>query len=198
MKVITEHEYNKVFCNNYKETYYSIPPKTTPASTFDETLRAVCRYSQGRGKILEIGTWIGRSALGFSQNFNSVMTLDFIKGSDIAYDYLGMCSGHLVKNKQNVTCILEDSRRFDFSEYEDYFDCVYVDGNHTTDCCFFDLVTASKVCKVGGIIFVDDYCDTMLGVKVAFDKFESYSKHIIKDLNLAFFINYKNYCVKFL
>jgi predicted O-methyltransferase YrrM len=189
MKEITEQEFNFLFCDNYQEKYDLIYPKTTPASTFDEVLRAICRYSQGKGKILEIGTWIGRSALAFSQNFSEVVTIDCPQKSDIKYDYLGMEPGHLIRDVPNVKLILEDSSSFDFDFYEKYFDCVYVDGNHTAVSCLIDMVNASQVCKEKGLIFVDDYFCKFFGVKEVFDAFPATSKYLIKNLNLVFFTN---------
>jgi predicted O-methyltransferase YrrM len=188
MKIITEEKYNSLFCGEYEEIYDSIPPKTTPASTFDEVLRAICRCSQGKGKLLEIGTWVGRSTLAFSQNFEKVVTIDCPENSDLKYDYLGVQSGHHVQNKSNVECLLGDSLSFDFSEYRD-FDAVYVDGNHTETACLIDMVTASQVCKKGGLVFVDDYFCKLFGVKDAFDSFPVESKYLIESLNLVFFTN---------
>ena len=39
----------------------------------------------------------------------------------------------------------------------DFYDFVYVDGNHTSKGCYFDMVIALSVLKEGGIMAIDDY-----------------------------------------
>ena len=97
---------------------------------------------------------------------------------------------------------LHDSNNFNFSGYENNFDCVFVDGNHDSDPCFLDLNNATKICKPNGLIFLDDYfwenesgeyvTHPWMGVKDAVDRLISLGyKEIyrIKDTMLVFFIN---------
>ena len=201
MQEITIKDYSKRFCNNYKERWEDVPDYITTSAP-DINLKLICRFSEGKKSIFEFGTWIGRSAFCFSQNYEKVETIDFLKGSDIDYSYDGKKPGHYVKGKQNVKVHLHDSNDFNFSGYEDKFDCVFVDGNHGSIPCFLDLNNATKICKSNGLIFLDDYfwkndsgeyvTHPWMGVKDAVDRLISLGyKEIyrIKDTMLVFFVN---------
>lgn len=185
MKEITKEYYSEKYCNNYVEKYLNIP-EFIPTSSPDEVLRLINKYSQGHKTILEIGTWIGRSALGFSQNFSRVVTLDFIQGSDIPYGYNGLEAGHYCKNLSNVEFLKINSKDF---YTEEKFDCVYVDGNHSYEGFLSDMVLSKKICKAGGLIFIDDYYNPTMGVgRAANDHFRN-ELVSIKNTNLIFIEN---------
>lgn len=185
MKTISKENYISTFCNNYIEKYENIPG-FIPTSTPDENLRLINKYSEGHKSILEIGTWIGRSALGFSQNFKRVVTLDYFEGSDINYSYLGLEPGHLCKGIHNVELIKIDSKKF---TTEERFDCVYIDGNHSYDGFLADFLISKHHCKNNGIIFIDDYFNETMGVQKAVND-TIYDKLInVSDTTLVFVLN---------
>jgi predicted O-methyltransferase YrrM len=152
-------------------------------STQDETLQYICSFGGENKSIFEFGTWVGRSALGFSQNYKNVITMDHKDSSDYEYSYSFQGTlreaGDLVKNVENVSIILENSLTFDFSPYYDMFDVVYVDGNHSEEGCLSDMKNALKIAKPNSIIFVDDY--PWEGVRRAVDGFDYQDKYFIED-----------------
>lgn len=86
----------------------------------------------------EIGTWVGISAANISGNTSAdtkIYTLDIphdhpeIKIFNIPPEIFGYYS----KSCANVTHLKADSMYFDFSEYQNKMDLVFVDGNHSFD-----------------------------------------------------------------
>jgi predicted O-methyltransferase YrrM len=171
----------------------NIPP-FVPTSTEDRVLQFICMYGGKSRKIFEFGTWIGRSALGFSKNFEHVMTMDYIDGSDINYAYSHnnavYKSGELILNVPNVTFINENSLSYNFDSLIDTFDVVFVDGNHSFNGCMEDMRNAMKICKKNNsIIFIHDYSNSGMGVKAAVDNFNHPNKCYITDVDLVALIN---------
>lgn len=182
---ITKKHFVEHYCNNYEEQYKDIPA-FIPTSTSDDNLRLINKYSQGYKTIFEIGTWIGRSALGFSQNFKKVKTIDYIEGSDIHYSYNGYKSGELCMHLENVEYLHQDSTKY--SNFLEKFDCVYVDGNHTYEGCKHDIELSRKLCNNGGLIFIDDYYNPSFGVSNAVNELSD-DLYCIEGTTLVFIIN---------
>jgi len=191
MKIIQSHQC--ITTRNISEINWNNVPEFQPTSTLDEPLHFICRSGSPAMHLFEFGTWVGRSALGFSQNYEQVVTMDYIQNSDIAYSYnfknIQCSPGELVKNTSNVKVILHDSLTYDFSNFKNLFDIVYVDGNHSEEGCTSDLKNAMLISKPKSVIFVDDYSNTGMGVYRAVDKFEHPLKYYIADLNLVMLIN---------
>ena len=61
-----------------------------------------------------------------------------------------------------------------FAGFKDMVDWVYIDGLHTFDGCFNDLLGALAIIKKGGSVFGDDYGNKE-GVTRAVDQFEKHS-----------------------
>ena len=182
---ITQEDFSSDYCNNYTERYEGIPA-FIPTSTQDGNLRLINKYSEGRKTIFEIGTWIGRSSMGFAQNFKKVKTIDFLPGSDVPYSYNGFESGELCKDLQNVEYLYQDSR--EYSDFSEKFDCIYVDGNHSYEGCKQDIELARKLCVAGGIIFIDDYYNQNFGVNRAVNELSD-DVYCIQDTTVVFIIN---------
>jgi len=58
-----------------------------------------------------------------------------------------------------------------FATFTDQVDWIYVDALHSFDGCLSDLINSTKLVKIGGSIFGDDYSDKKPGVKQAVNKF---------------------------
>lgn len=182
---ITQEDFSRDYCNDYEEKYEGVPD-FIPTSTQDDNLRLINRFSEGRKSIFEIGTWIGRSAMGFAQNFSKVKTIDYLPGSDVAYGYNGFESGQLCKNLDNVEYLFQDSRSY--SDFSEQFDCIYVDGNHTYEGCKQDIELARKLCVDGGLIFIDDYYNPRFGVNRAVNELSD-TVYCVEDTTVVFIVN---------
>lgn len=61
------------------------------------------------------------------------------------------------KNNSEVTLHRTRSVEFWNSIDDNYLDWVYIDGDHSYNGCYYDLIQAAKKVKTGGFIFGDDY-----------------------------------------
>ena len=64
---------------------------------------------------------------------------------------------HQAKNKQNVHVVRAKSVSFLVSCPDDYFDCIYIDGDHTANAVYEDLKNSYRVIKNGGLLMGHDY-----------------------------------------
>ena len=165
----------------------NIPP-FIPTSTMDEILKFICMFGGVSKTIFEFGTWIGRSTKGFSQNFKEVVSIDFIESSDINYGYLGFASGELAKGIDNVTLVNYDSMHYDYSNYINKFDVIYVDGNHSYEGATSDITNSFKLLKDSGFIFIDDFINPTFGVASAVNNYNFTKKYFIEDISLVCFV----------
>lgn len=172
---------------HHKVVWDNIPPFVN-GSTSNDKLQFICAFGGDGRTLFEFGTFIGRSALGFSQNYSKVVTIDCgPENTDIIYSYPTNV-GALVTDIKNVTCLTGDSRKVDLSIFYGLFDVVYVDGNHTTEGAIKDIDTALKLTNEQGIVFVDDVMNDMLGVDKAVEHFENEAPYLIEDLRLVMFV----------
>lgn len=143
--------------------------------SFDETEKWFCnnlyylssnlKLLNNINNILEIGSYEGRSALFFLKYFlNSKITcVDTWSGSDehnlkdfkfIEKNFDLNTSYHqnnnrLIKHKINSN--------FFFQTNKDYFDLIYIDGDHSSDQVLLDINNAWKILNNGGCLILDDY-----------------------------------------
>ena len=168
-------------------------PQIEPSSAEDDTLQFICTWGGDDKTLFEFGTWVGRSALGFSQNFQSVTTIDYRLNSDLEYPYRFQdkeCRpGELIRNIKNVTLIEEDSQKYDFTPLKEKFDVVFVDGNHSFKGCTTDLHNAMLIAKPKSIIFVHDYKNRTMEVRQAVDSFQHPNKYYFADIDLITIVN---------
>jgi spermidine synthase len=75
---------------------------------------------------------------------------------------------HQVKNKPNIHIVRSSSHNFLKSCSENYFDAVYVDGDHTEEAVYQDMVDSFRVVKAGGLLMGHDYHHQ---IKIAVDRF---------------------------
>jgi len=102
-------------------------------------------------RILEIGSFEGRSALWMIQNLNpkKLVLVDPGQESNIVLKLnLSGLDYTLIEKPNN-----EAWRDYIFEE----FDFVYVDGSHSSKNCYFDMILGWTVLKSGGIMAIDDY-----------------------------------------
>ncbi len=111
-------------------------------------------------RILEIGSFEGRSAVWFLENLltaddASIVCLDPFKApwAEGFFDKNMVLTG--VGNK--VTKLKMRSDEYLAAMPEDRFDLVYVDGGHTAPTVLFDALLSWLLVKPGGILMFDDY-----------------------------------------
>ena len=143
-------------------------------------------------RILEIGSWEGRSACWFLERFPeaSITCVDTFEGSPehvAAGLDIAATKSRFLKNTarfgDRVTLLEGKSSEMLFGLQPGSFECVYVDASHTEDDTLTDLVLAFLLLAPGGVLLVDDYAQPAFpGVKRAVDKFASTYSHRIRSV----------------
>ena len=123
------------------------------------------KNSKNVKNILEIGSYEGRSAIFFLKNFSdsNITCVDTWAGSD------EHCSANfelIQKNFDLNTSFYQSnnilmkrimtSNEFFKKNYE-YYDLIYVDGDHSSNQVKIDLINSWNVLKNGGFLVLDDY-----------------------------------------
>lgn len=192
VNVISSSEFNLVEKTNLNVIWDDVPD-FEPTSTDDSALKFIATYGGANRTLFEFGTWIGRSALAFSKNFRYVATMDYHGASDLQYPYehkgVPCRPGELVLDKANVKFINENSLTYNFDKYNNYFDVVFVDGNHSSTGCTTDINNAIKIAKTKSLIFIHDYGNLGMGVRSAVDQYNHANKFYLQDLDLIIFVN---------
>jgi len=129
--------------------------------------------------VFEFGTFRGQTTYNLSKTSNQVYTFDF--GSNISNEgYPEYEVGEVYKknNASNVTQLIGDSVKYDFSELYGKFDIIWLDGGHSYEVCKKDFETSLHLSKphTTTIIAIDDY-PAWPGVKQAVEEIAE-SKHL--------------------
>ncbi len=158
---------------------------------FSGAIPGIMRTLEGHNlkKILEIGSWEGRSAVWFLESFpeSKIVCVDTFQGSpehhDADLDVAGT-KGRFMNNTKRfgnrVVIRQGHSSEMLFGLEPNSFDLAYVDGSHTELDTMTDLVMSFNLLKAGGVMLIDDYDQPAFpGVRLAVDKFAAvYSKRI--------------------
>ena len=116
-------------------------------------------------KILEIGSYEGRSAIFFLKNFSNsnISCVDTWSGSD---EHNSINFQLIEKNFDFNTSFYQSNnllRKYKmtsndfFKKNDKYFDLIYVDGDHSSDQVKIDLINSWNVLNNGGFLVLDDY-----------------------------------------
>jgi len=107
-----------------------------------------------------VDIWTGKWGSGDKdgENYLSIDNMENV--------YLGLY--HQTKNKPNIHVIRSSSTLFLESCEDDFFDAIYVDGDHEQQAVYDDLVNSYKKIKSNGILMGHDYHHQ---IKVAVDQF---------------------------
>ena len=123
------------------------------------------KNTQNIKKILEIGSYEGRSAIFFLKNFSdsNITCVDTWSGSD---EHKGINFQLIEKNFDFNTSFYQSnnllikykmtSNEF-FQKNEKYFDLIYLDGDHSSDQVKIDLINSWNILKKGCYFVLDDY-----------------------------------------
>lgn len=125
-------------------------------------------------KIFEIGTFDGLTTINMAINApsnseiytldipqnsieNSRFKIDDYNKSMIFNSYKKYYIKLFEKTFSNIHILEEDSGKFDFTNFYNQIDLVFVDGSHTFNYCYYDSMEAIKMVSEGGIILWHDY-----------------------------------------
>lgn len=109
-------------------------------------------------RILEIGSWEGRSALFFLTYFpqGRLTAVDrWYDAQDIEAHFdanLASCAARLTKHKGSSLQVLPQ-----LVDEQEFFDVIYVDGSHFADDVLADGIAAWRLLKQDGILIFDDF-----------------------------------------
>ena len=116
-------------------------------------------------KILEIGTYDGRTAIILSQLFPDadVLTID-LADDDNEFETTYNRADELDKFVRERNQRLKRSERISFvpmnsislSEYTGSFDLIWVDGAHGYPIVAMDIINAVRLCSTSGTVMIDD------------------------------------------
>lgn len=131
-----------------------------------EISASVSRLDAPPRRILEIGSWEGRSAVWFLNAFPGceLTCVDTWEGS--VEHTPDMVSGVYDRFRRNiqatgfesrVTVLRGSSERVLYGLQPESFDVVYVDGDHHAHAALRDIVFAWGLLRPGGVLLVDDY-----------------------------------------
>lgn len=132
-------------------------------------------------RILEIGSFEGRSTVWFLQTFPdaTVVSVDTFEGSpehsamDLTALYDRFCQ-NTEPYKDRLEVRKGHSHSMLYGLEPQSFDVIYVDGSHEEDDTLMDLLLSYGLLRPGGVMLVDDYRQPAFpGVKRAVDHFES-------------------------
>jgi hypothetical protein len=123
-----------------------------------------------RGNLAEIGIFEGRSLVplvNLKEPSETVVAVDINDASKVR-----QFISALFPDAENINVIRANSTKMNVFAGKGPFRMFYIDGDHSHDGCFADLVCASKEVD-DGIIFLDDYDNPTYGssVRSAVDQF---------------------------
>ncbi len=155
-KIIENEIYNNFNSYNDKEKWFC-----NNLFFLDNQLKKIKNIKN----ILEIGSYEGRSCIYFGKKFiNSKITcVDTWSGSD---EHLNIKFQEIEKNfdknilnhlgNDRVKKIKLSSNNF-FENNQNYFDLIYIDGDHETNQVHKDINNSWKILNKGGYMILDDY-----------------------------------------
>lgn len=120
----------------------------------------ICKFFQVKN-ILEIGTSDGNTTLNMALNIKdggSVVTFDLPPDSNnfnFNVKTKRQFNGH--KTEELITQVLADSTTFDWDNYNQTFDLVFIDADHSERAVLSDTINSLKVLNPGGLIIWHDY-----------------------------------------
>jgi len=132
--------------------------------------------------VLEIGFNAGHSADHFLSQGEDVK----LTSVDIAkHQYVLPCSNYISeKHKDRFKLMIGDSR-YTVPEITDKFDFIFIDGGHSEEVAYADILNCKQVAKPNTIVMLDDYCQAYgLEVMKAFEK--AVKEGIIKQIETAY------------
>lgn len=137
--------------------------------------------------VFEFGTFRGKTTYELSKYANRVVTIDidsYHYQTEHGKSYYTLGEIYKKHEIKNITQLIGDSLKYDFSPYYNQFDLIFIDGNHDYEFVKSDFLTSVKLLKPeGGWIIMDD--PSWYGVKKATQELiqEGYDIKSLYDIN---------------
>jgi len=120
-------------------------------------LRTLCEYK----RVLEIGSYCGRSTVCIAQAAISVVAVDphsGLKTTTMPRDTYMTCKANLARYQcNNVEVVRATSDEWAATYSGPAFDVVFIDGNHQYAAVLSDIAIAERVLAANGVILFHDY-----------------------------------------
>lgn len=130
-----------------------------------ETLAAL---AVGKESCMEVGSYIGKSAIAMAIGAKKVLCIDTFEASADVFDD----NGNLLQTGNCLQAFLDNTKEYDNISYlkgrseelipalEDAsFDLIFLDGDHSYEGVWRDIVCCWPKLKIGGILTFHDYVD---------------------------------------
>ena len=157
---------NKIDKNKYKftEDWFSHESESKVVIQFEKFLS---QYKNKPCRFLEIGSFEGMSAIWMLENIlthKDSRLWCFDKGETWTKNSFETLITNIYKtNKQNQVEITKGSAEENLVNFpRNYFDFIYIDGDHEAETVLEDAILSFRILKLGGIIALDDY---LLGMR---------------------------------
>jgi hypothetical protein len=115
---------------------------------------ALAKLATGK-RVLEIGSYCGRSTICMARTAESVVAVDFFDGR--ATPNPGETSGEFFANLERYGVAEKVSTAHPDDAIAGQFDLVFIDGNHEHDFVVADIAKAMAVLSPGGLLAFHDY-----------------------------------------
>ena len=119
-------------------------------------------FDYGRGIVLEIGTFYGRSAILLAQKAQQVYSIDHFTGregySDFNFDNVKKQIKQF-KNSERIEILCGGSTIFGDFFPDNFLDVLFIDGAHDLNSVTMDFDTFFSKVKLGGVIMFHDCCE---------------------------------------
>jgi predicted O-methyltransferase YrrM len=130
-----------------------------------EAFQSLDKQTRARARILEIGSFEGRSTIFFASTFgaSTIDCVDTWLGSDEheSAERLNSLYDRFIANTStysaNIVAHKMTSAEFFIASISDKYDLVYVDGSHRASDVLLDLVEGFNRLNTNGILMIDDY-----------------------------------------
>ena len=144
--------------------------------------------------VFEFGTFRGQTTYNLSKKANKVYTFDLgTNNSNEGYPNYEVGEIYKKNNTKNITQLIGNSTLFNFEEYYQKFDLVWLDGGHSYEVCKKDFETSLKLIRPKNqntsIIIIDDY-PSWKGVKKAVEEIAlTKNLYYISELGVVVYLN---------
>lgn len=164
----------------------------------DPINKLIAKYTKNTDIVLEIGTYVGLSTKLFSKNVKHIDTVDkfmnvFFVNRNITKKEL---FDHVMSGSSNYNLIVGDSKYLYDNLNDNYYDLIYLDGDHSYAGVKYDIINLLPKLKINGYICGHDYCEDWSGVKNAVDELLGQPDETFEDTSWVKQIKWNNWYKK--
>lgn len=154
--------------------------------TSPEEVAKLVSLSEGKN-VLEVGTWLGHTAIAMAQVAEHVTSVDPHLGDKIGPStystFMANISNYKVEDKFTV-CVGDLYQHIRNLELQS-FDLIFIDAEHTYDAVSLDSGMSYPLLKFGGYLAYHDYDPTNLGRTLTTAIMEFTKGHKMKQVDLV-------------